>query len=90
MKLQKANLVNLAESELDKNAPIPLIENFSGFESTEATSRLVIYVSSEIHVEINVYEDSPTAIIVNIVHTSFGFSYTHYTEIAYTKLNSRV
>ena len=64
-----------------------VVENFSGFKSAEATSRLLIYERSDIHLEIKSYEDDLPAIIVTTAQTSFGFLYGQFTESNYANLS---
>ena len=65
--------------------PLPALEGFQSYTSSESPSRLVVYAKSGLVLKAKSYPGDPPAVVIETNQSTFGFLYSELTTNAYSK-----
>ena len=79
------DLVALLESDYPNNRPLPTLEGFESYSSSESPSRLVVYAKDGLVLKAKSYPGDLTAVVNETNQSTFGFLHSEFTTNAYSK-----
>ena len=69
----------LSESDYPNNMPLPTLEGFDAYSSSESPSRLVVYAKSSLVLKAKSYPSDLPAVVIETNQSTFSFMYSEFT-----------
>ena len=85
------DIVALSESDYPNNMPLPTLEGFESYFSSDSSSRLIVYAKSSLVLKAKSYPGDLLVVVIETNQSTFGFLYSKFTTnaIARTAQHSR-